>query len=227
MTAAADTWEEVSLTFTPTANGVVKIQAYCYGGAYTGYVDDLTIAQASLAAALTPVFGTPTSTADGFTVQVTNYDASFFWSISGTGGITISGSGLITVTGLAASTSTTVFVEAQKTGYVTGSANTTSSSLAAALTPAFGSTTATSDGFTVQISNYDAAYTWAGTATSSGSVAINGSGLVTITGVAAGTSSTATITSTRTGYASGSATVTETSVTSFSSTSVILSSTSN
>ena len=47
MTAAANTWEEVSLTFTPTANGVVKIQAYCYGGStYTGYVDDLTITQA-------------------------------------------------------------------------------------------------------------------------------------------------------------------------------------
>ena len=47
MTAVADTWEEVTLTFTPTANGVVKIQTYCYGGStYTGYVDDLTITQA-------------------------------------------------------------------------------------------------------------------------------------------------------------------------------------
>jgi hypothetical protein len=47
MTAIADTWEEVTLTFTPTVNGVVKIQTYCYGGStYTGYVDDLTITQA-------------------------------------------------------------------------------------------------------------------------------------------------------------------------------------
>lgn len=47
MTAIADTWEEVTLTFTPTANGVVKIQTYCYGGStHTGYVDDLTITQA-------------------------------------------------------------------------------------------------------------------------------------------------------------------------------------
>lgn len=47
MTAIADTWEEVTLTFTPTANGVVKIQVYCYGGStYNGYVDDLTITQA-------------------------------------------------------------------------------------------------------------------------------------------------------------------------------------
>ena len=47
MSAAINTWEEVTLTFTPTANGVVKIQAYCYGGStHTGYVDDLTITQA-------------------------------------------------------------------------------------------------------------------------------------------------------------------------------------
>ena len=47
MTAVANTWEEVTLTFTPTANGVVKIHTYCYGGStYTGYVDDLTITQA-------------------------------------------------------------------------------------------------------------------------------------------------------------------------------------
>ena len=47
MTAAADTWEQVSLTFTPTEQGVVEIFAYAYGGStYTGYVDDLTITQA-------------------------------------------------------------------------------------------------------------------------------------------------------------------------------------
>ena len=47
MSAAINTWEEVTLTFSPTANGVVKIQAYCYGGStHTGYVDDLTITQA-------------------------------------------------------------------------------------------------------------------------------------------------------------------------------------
>jgi len=83
---------------------------------------------------------------------------------------------------------------------------------AAALTPTFGTPTATADGFTVQISNYSASYTWAGSATASGSVAINGTGLVTVTGVAPGTSSTATITTTRTGYTNGSATVSATSL---------------
>lgn len=47
MTASADTWEQVSLSFTPTEVGVVEILAECWGGStYTGYVDDLTIIQA-------------------------------------------------------------------------------------------------------------------------------------------------------------------------------------
>ena len=94
---------------------------------------------------------------------------------------------------------------------VPSATTTTTSVVGAALTPTFGSTTATTDGFTVVITNYDSSYTWAGTATT-GSVAISGTGLITVTGVAAGTSSTATITTTRTGYAGGSNTVTATSL---------------
>jgi hypothetical protein len=46
MTATADTWEQVSLSFTPTEAGVVEILAECWGGTtFTGYVDDLTIIQ--------------------------------------------------------------------------------------------------------------------------------------------------------------------------------------
>jgi hypothetical protein len=46
MTAAADTWEQVILTFTPTEIGVVEILAEGYGGStYTAYVDDISITQ--------------------------------------------------------------------------------------------------------------------------------------------------------------------------------------
>ena len=82
--------------------------------------------------------------------------------------------------------------------------------LATANTPTFGTPTSTADGFTVQISNYDANFAYAGTATASGTVVIVGS-LVTVTGVAANTSSTANITTTQTNYANGSSTVTATS----------------
>jgi hypothetical protein len=46
MTAAIDTWQQISLSFTPTEDGVVEIIAECYGAsAMTGYMDDITITQ--------------------------------------------------------------------------------------------------------------------------------------------------------------------------------------
>ena len=51
MTAAADTWEQISFTFTPTQKGVVEIEVYAFrnttGGTYLGYYDDLTVSQAA------------------------------------------------------------------------------------------------------------------------------------------------------------------------------------
>ena len=47
MTAAADTWETVTITFTPTKAGGVDIYAYAFGGTtYSGYVCNLTASQA-------------------------------------------------------------------------------------------------------------------------------------------------------------------------------------
>ena len=41
------TWEELTITFTPTEAGVVEIEAWAYGGtAESVYVDDMTITQA-------------------------------------------------------------------------------------------------------------------------------------------------------------------------------------
>jgi hypothetical protein len=84
--------------------------------------------------------------------------------------------------------------------------------LNAANTPVFGAPTSTADGFTVQISNYDPNFTYGGTATANGAVAISSTGLVTVTGVAANTSSTATITTTRNNHLTGSGQVTATSL---------------
>ncbi len=101
-----------------------------------------------------------------------------------------------------------------KLGY--GVVNATrATSLSAALVPTFGTPTSEANGFTVQISNYNNFFTYGGTATASGSVAINTTtapGLVTVTGVAANTSSIATINTTRTGYVPGSSTTTATSL---------------
>jgi len=47
MTAAADTWAEQTITFTPTEVGVVEITAEAWGGTtFSGWVDDMTISQA-------------------------------------------------------------------------------------------------------------------------------------------------------------------------------------
>ena len=167
-------------------------------------------------AALTPAFGATTPTATGFTVQITNYSSAYTWAGTATasGTVAISGTGLVTVTGVAPGTSSTATITSVSLCSNAASASVSATSLlGAALTPTFGATTATATGFTVQITNYDALYSWAGTATASGSVSINnGTGLVTVTGVAPGTSSTATITTTRAGYAGGSNTVTATSL---------------
>jgi uncharacterized repeat protein (TIGR02543 family) len=81
----------------------------------------------------------------------------------------------------------------------------------AALTPTFATPTATASGFTVSITNYDAAYTWTGLTVSSGSVAVTSTSgatrLLTVTGLSPGASATITQTTTRSGYSSGSATV--------------------
>jgi hypothetical protein len=47
MTAAADTWEEVSLSFTPTEAGTIEVEVWAYGGTtYSLYVDDFNPTQA-------------------------------------------------------------------------------------------------------------------------------------------------------------------------------------
>ena len=173
-----------------------------------------TASTSSLAAALTPAFGTYTQTATGFTVGITNYSSSYTWSGTATNGgsVSFSGStnnGLATITGLSAGTSSVATINTSRSGYVSGSADTQSTAaLLAALTPTFGTYTRTGDGFTVVITNYDTAYTWTGTATRSGTVSFSGSdgnGLATITGVAANTASVATINTARSGYQNGSA----------------------
>jgi len=207
-------------TVTVSGTGLVTVTGVAVGTSSTatittvrdGYAGGTAeVTATSLLAALNPTFGTKTATADGFTVQISNYDAAYTWNAAGYGAASISGSGLVAVTGVATGVSSSVTITTTRTGYVEGWSQTTETSLYAALTPAFGTITPKADGFTVMISNYDAAYTWAGTATASGSVSISGTGLATVTGLAADTSSTATITTTRLGYASGSATVTSTS----------------
>ena len=110
---------------------------------------------------LDPQFETPSSTASGFTVQVSNYDGSYSWLVSTTvGSATISGTGLITVTGLATAEGATVTVFTSKLNYTSQQSDVSGSATAGALVPNFATPTGTADGFTVQVTNYDESFTW-------------------------------------------------------------------
>jgi titin len=164
---------------------------------------------ATIGAALTPAFAQSTPTADGFTAQVTNYDASFTWNASSSAGAAeISETGLVTVTGLAPEQSATVTVSTTQAGFASGAGDVSgSAATGASLVPVFGEAISTGDGFTVQVSNYDDNYSWA-VASTAGSASINTSGLITLTDLTPGQSATVTVTTTRVGVDDGSADVT-------------------
>ena len=86
--------------------------------------------------ALTPSFGTPTSTADGFTVTITNFDSEYTWATPTipTGSVvvtsTTSSDRVLTVTGLSPGTTATITQGTSRTGYTSGSATVSGTSIA-------------------------------------------------------------------------------------------------
>jgi hypothetical protein len=126
---------------------------------------------ADVGTALTPEFNVVVSTADGFTVQVRNYDSGFSWDLTPTAGTaSIGASGLITVVGLTSGQNSVVTVTTTRSGYeggssdVSGSANDTGSALNLVFTVTDLSSTAFEEGdgdrvvlaFTVQAEVADA-----------------------------------------------------------------------
>ena len=94
------------------------------------------------APALTPTFGTNTSTANGFTGSVTNYNSAYNWNTPSNGSFTLTNgtwtwgtaSGAtrpFTVTGLSYSQSSTATVTTTRADYTSGSASTTGTASAA------------------------------------------------------------------------------------------------
>ena len=162
-------------------------------------------------AALTPSFGSPSPSDDGFTVQVSNYDNAYLWSAeSSPGTASINGAGLVTVLGLTSGQSATVTVTTTRSGYATGSAEVTGTAktadgtLGEALVPLLAIPTSTTDGFTVQVTNFSDAYEWSANA-NLGSAAINGTGLATVSGLSAGQSATVRVVTSRSGFKDGAA----------------------
>jgi uncharacterized repeat protein (TIGR02543 family) len=110
----------------------------------------IVIVRYTLPNAPTPTFGTPTPTADGFTVQVTNYltnsnNTNFQWALSTTlGSAAIDANGLVTVSGVTGAATPTLTATVSKTGYLSSSATTSATSI-----PACSPTSTQSNGYTV------------------------------------------------------------------------------
>jgi hypothetical protein len=178
-------------------------------------------------AGLRPIFGSIQSLSQtGFAIQITNYDPSFTWlgnivpaiapsirdSTEGAS-ISINGTGLITISGLSAGTTLRACANATKRWHENGADCFTGSSLKlmAGLTPVFGSIQSQSQtGFAIQITNYDPSWTWLGSIVSAlapslsslqgASISINGTGLMTISGLPEGYRVRVYATNSRTGY---------------------------
>ena len=172
---------------------------------------------------LIPRFDTVTATADGFTFNVTNYNASFTWFgeiTAGSGTVTLgtpSGVNLpVTVSGMGSGATSSIRMRTTRSTFDTATATTAGTALSAALTPTFGTASITTNGYTVPISNYDSNYTWS-VNTSSGTAQII-SGSVKVTGATFATSVTAAVTASRGSYVTGSANFSATTLAALSAT---------
>ena len=163
-----------------------------------------------------------TATTNTVVISVTNYDSSFTFTPTvttstphnpGVPAVTVTAgtpNGLIlpiTVNNLLASESAVVTVTTARNGFTAASATKTVGATAGgALVATFGNIVSTSDGFTVNMTNYSSLYSLAIT-TSAGSVAQgtpSGSNLpLTVSGLTTGQSATVTIVATRAGYTDG------------------------
>ncbi|MGV1006174.1 MAG: hypothetical protein ACOYEV_15720, partial [Candidatus Nanopelagicales bacterium] len=187
-----------------------------------------TTGAAANGAARNPVLDTPTPTVDGFTVNVTNYDAAWDWeaTVIDPAGATITplaptgNTWPIAVGGLKPGQSGKIRVTTTRMGYKPGTADITGTAVTGtARNPVFDTPVATAAGFTVNITNYDPAWTWTpAVVNTSGASVVAGthSGAtlpLTITGLDPGQSGKIRVTTTRTGYEPGTADISGTAAT--------------
>ena len=170
--------------------------------------------QLAIEPALVPEYETGTARTNGFTLLMTNYDSAFAYAVTvapDTATVTRT-AGTIAVTGLQQGETATVSVMTSRIGFLTETTTTTGMASYDGLTPTLETITATADGFTAQITNYDPLYSWSASSVGGETATVNASGLVTVSGLAAATTDTVTVTSSRNGFTSETATATGTSL---------------
>ena len=167
-----------------------------------------------------PTIGTATAT--GTTTATISFSApasdggstiTKYTATSNPGAITAeisqAGSGTISVTGLSAATSYTFTVTATNSAgtSVASTASNSVTTFATGIAPLFLSASSYDGRFTVQIKDYDEAFTYTVTA-SEGTVSVNATGLITVNGLRPDQSVTVNVTTTRAGFASGTGSIT-------------------
>ena len=154
---------------------------------------------AAMVAGTAPTFSGLVATADGFHVEIANYDSALDYAFVTTGAVHASRSGsTITVTGVAPGASTTVSVTATLAGVSAATASTLGTALLAGTAPAVSPITQTVDGFAFTITNPDAAVGYS--VTSTAGTAVLDAGIVTVTGLTPGQSADVTVTVTKSGH---------------------------
>ncbi len=114
----------------------------------------------ALLAGISPEFGAAVRTPDGYTVEITNFDAAASYAVDDAqlpDGVhaALDGSQL-SVTGLAAGEGAEIAVTVELSGSAPATASVTGAALLAGIAPEFGTAVRTPDGYTAQISNFDA-----------------------------------------------------------------------
>jgi titin len=159
----------------------------------TGYVDAAaTQSGNALGAGTAPVISVPTRLAGGYRFTITNYDAAQTYSLVQADGATATREGdTVTVSGLAAGATSDTTVTAARAGYVNASASVSGASLADGTAPVASAVTRTGDGFRFTITLVPGTtYT---VTSDSGTVVLSGS-TVTVSGLAAGATTTVHVT---------------------------------
>ncbi len=160
----------------------------------------------ALLTGITPLFSAPTPTVDGFTFTISNFDSAGSYALAPTTGSATRTGSAVTVTGLAAGASDNVTVTVSHSGYTDATATATGAALIAGTAPAFADVTATGDGFTFTISNYDPSLTYTTSLNpNTGLVSIASDGTGVVSGESAGTAVTLEVTATDPGVSTASA----------------------
>ena len=143
---------------------------------------------------LKPYFGPSEATRDGFRIPITNYNPTFSWNASVSGGTAnVTNTGVLEISGLHSGATATVTLTTSIQGGIPVKVMVSGTTLpSAGIVPEFGEVLGTNDGFKVQLKNYNRFWDY-GIETTDGEASIDTSGLISVRGLELGASAQITV----------------------------------